>query len=151
MQFTLFPLSFSTGREQSAIEISCLRRRRCGCAVTPPSPPTTTIANTPPPAHLSTAAPFQQPPLTAWKKGNLPAKQKKLNCSSADQTEHSTHTQLWPSSKRALASKKKITAAEAIRCTERTNGTVSLFWSWQSFHDHRAQPQACFSQSSYNS
>lgn len=48
------------------------------------------------------------PPLRSngprWQRenGKLPAKQKKLNCGSADQTEHSTHAQLSPSSKGAL-------------------------------------------------
>lgn len=95
----------------------------------PPTPlPQTTLANTLPPARLSAAAaPFQWPPLTAWKKGNLPAKQKKLNCGSDDHSEHSTRAQLSSSSKGALRlasnkkiikekrkKKKKFTAVEAI-------------------------------------
>lgn len=39
-----------------------------GVAVARFPPPQTTLANTLPPARLSAAAPFQRPPLTAWKR-----------------------------------------------------------------------------------
>lgn len=106
--------------------------------------PQTTLANTLPPMA----------PADSVKKGNLPAKQKKLNCGSVDHSERLNRAQLSSSSKGALqlASNKKKKRIEKdiyssradIVCRKVRWNSASLLWSWQSFHDHRAQPQASF-------